>query len=141
MRALVRNPETAKLPPQAQIVPGDLTVPGSLDRCLEGVDAVFLVWTAPAAAAPAAVERIARRAPRIVFLSNLTVGDEANEREYVLTALHAHLERAGGGVGRAVDFLAAGRVRHQCARLVGAPDSLKRYRALALRGSRHLADS
>lgn len=69
VRALTRNPDTAGLPPQVEVMRGDLTVPATLDRCLDGVHAVFLVWTAPQAAVDDALELIARRARRIVFLS------------------------------------------------------------------------
>jgi uncharacterized protein YbjT (DUF2867 family) len=69
VRALTRNPDAARLPPQVDVVRGDLTVPESLDRCLEGIDAVFLVWVAPLAAAAPALERIAKYARRIVFLT------------------------------------------------------------------------
>ena len=48
---------------------GDLTVPETLDPCLEGIETVFLVWVAPSAAAPGALERIAAHARRIVFLT------------------------------------------------------------------------
>jgi uncharacterized protein YbjT (DUF2867 family) len=68
-RALVRDPDKAVLPPHVKAVRGDLTLPESLDECLHGVDAVFLVWTAPPSAVPAALERIAKQARRIVFLS------------------------------------------------------------------------
>ena len=70
VRALTRNPDAADLPPGVEVVRGDLTVPEALDGCLDGVDVVFLVWTAPADAAPAAVDRMARHARRIVFLSS-----------------------------------------------------------------------
>ena len=69
VRALVRNPDTARMPACVEMVRGDLAAPESLDACLEGVDAVFLVWTAPPATAAAAVERIAKHARRIVYLS------------------------------------------------------------------------
>jgi len=69
VRALARNPGAACFPPQVEVVPGDLTLPETLDGCLDGVDAVFLVWTAPAAAVAPALERIAKHAKRIVFLS------------------------------------------------------------------------
>jgi uncharacterized protein YbjT (DUF2867 family) len=69
VRALVRNPSAAHLPPQVEVVRGDLTLPDTLDGCLDGIDAVFLVWTAPATAVPAALDRIAKHARRIVFLS------------------------------------------------------------------------
>lgn len=58
-RAMTRNPDAAGLPPQVEVVRGDLTVPETLDPCLEDVDPVFLAWVAPPAAAPAALERIA----------------------------------------------------------------------------------
>jgi uncharacterized protein YbjT (DUF2867 family) len=48
---------------------GDLTFPDTLDECLHGIDTVFLVWTAPPAAVVPALDRIARHARRIVFLS------------------------------------------------------------------------
>jgi len=51
------------------VVRGDLTVPEMLDACLEDVETVFLVWVAPPAAAPGALERIANHARRIVFLT------------------------------------------------------------------------
>ncbi|HET9210691.1 MAG TPA: NAD(P)H-binding protein [Thermoanaerobaculia bacterium] len=69
IRAITRDPAAAGLPSGVEVVRGDLTDPASLDRCLDGVDAVFLVWTAPAAAVPAAVDRIARQARRIVLLT------------------------------------------------------------------------
>ena len=50
-------------------VQADLTIPSTLDNVLRGVDSVFLVWPAPAQAAPAAIERIARHAKRLVLLS------------------------------------------------------------------------
>jgi uncharacterized protein YbjT (DUF2867 family) len=69
VRALARNPDTARLPPQVEVVRGDLTVPETLDACLDGIDTVFLVWTAPVAAVAPALERIAKHARRIVLLS------------------------------------------------------------------------
>src|SRR5438552_13887887 len=69
VRTLTRNPQTASLPPHVEVVRGDLTRPETLDECLDGIDAVFLVWTAPRAAVTPALERIVRRAKRIVFLS------------------------------------------------------------------------
>jgi uncharacterized protein YbjT (DUF2867 family) len=69
VRALSRGVEPATTPRGIEAVRGDLTVPETLDPALNGVDAVFLVWTAPAAAVPAAMERITRHARRIVYLS------------------------------------------------------------------------
>ncbi len=70
IRALCRTPNAARLPPQVEVVGGDLTLPATLDECVDGVDSVFLVWTAPAAMVPAALERIAKHARTIVFLSS-----------------------------------------------------------------------
>ena len=69
VRALARNPDAAGLLPQVDVVRGDLTLPGTLDKCLDGIDTVFLVWVAPPAAVTPAMERIVRHARRIVFLS------------------------------------------------------------------------
>jgi uncharacterized protein YbjT (DUF2867 family) len=69
VRALVRNPDAAGLTPQVEVVRGDLTLPETLDRCLKGIDTVFLVWVAPAVTVPSTIERIAKHARRIVFLS------------------------------------------------------------------------
>jgi uncharacterized protein YbjT (DUF2867 family) len=70
VRALTRRSEAAAtLPANVDVVPGDLTVPESLDAGLRGVGAVFLVWTAPPATAPAVVDRLATSARRVVFLS------------------------------------------------------------------------
>ncbi|MEP7273599.1 MAG: NAD(P)H-binding protein [Acidobacteriota bacterium] len=69
VRALTRNPDSANLPASVETVRGDLTIPTTLDQSLEDVDAVFLIWTAPPTAVAPALERIARRVPRVVFLS------------------------------------------------------------------------
>jgi uncharacterized protein YbjT (DUF2867 family) len=70
VRVLTRRPEAVTtLPPNVDVVTGDLTAPESLDAALQGVGAVFLVWTAPPTTAPAVVERLAASAQRVVFLS------------------------------------------------------------------------
>lgn len=70
VRAMTRKPTAARLPAGVELVQGDLTSPETLEPALNGVDAVFLVWTAPPAAFPEILERIARRAKRIVYLSS-----------------------------------------------------------------------
>ncbi|MBV9496184.1 MAG: NAD(P)H-binding protein [Acidobacteria bacterium] len=67
--AISRRVDAASLPPGVRAAQADLTQPESLDGALANVDAVFLVWTAPPDAAPAAIERIARHARRLVLLS------------------------------------------------------------------------
>ena len=69
VRGLARNPDTARLPPGVDLRRADLAAPESLDSCLDGIDAVFLVWTAPITAVDAAIARIAKRAHRVVFLT------------------------------------------------------------------------
>ena len=69
VRALVRNPKDACLPPQVEVVCGDLTLPNTLDASLDGIDTVFLVWVAPLGAVAPALEQITKHARRIVFLS------------------------------------------------------------------------
>jgi uncharacterized protein YbjT (DUF2867 family) len=68
-RVMTRNPDAAGLPSGMEVVRGDLTVPETLDPSLDGIETVFLVWVAPPAAAPGALERIAAHARRIVFLT------------------------------------------------------------------------
>ncbi len=55
VRALTRRPERAMLPVAVDVVPGDFTNPASLDAAVEGVSAIFLVWTASVTAAAAAI--------------------------------------------------------------------------------------
>src|SRR5262249_44576849 len=69
VRAMTRKPDAAGLPPQIEVMRGDLTVPDTLDGCLKGIDSVFLVWTAPASAVVPGLNRIVRLARRIVLLS------------------------------------------------------------------------
>jgi len=69
VRALSRNPESAQLPSGVDVVRGDLSSPATLDRALDGIDAVFLVWIGPLAPAAAAIERLTANAARIVFLT------------------------------------------------------------------------
>src|ERR1041385_6014031 len=69
VRALARNPGAVRLPPQVEAVQGDLTLPETLDGPLSGVDRVFLVWAAPPTTVGPVLERIAKHARRIVFVS------------------------------------------------------------------------
>lgn len=70
VRAMSRNPQSAGLPSDVNVVGGDLTAPETLDAALPGIDAVLLVWMAGLAPAAAAVERIARHVGRIVFVTS-----------------------------------------------------------------------
>jgi uncharacterized protein YbjT (DUF2867 family) len=111
IRAVSRNPQSAGLPPQVDVMGGDLTMPPTLDNCLEGVDAVFLVWTAPPATVSQVIERIAKHARRIVFLSSpyqtahpLFQASQPN----LLSKLHAEIERLIRASGLSWTFLRPG---------------------------------
>jgi len=111
VRALARNPQAADLPPHVDVVQGDLTLPETLDECLDGIDAAFLVWTAPPAAVVPVLERIVRHAPRIVFLSSpyktahpFFQGGQPNP----VAALHAEIERLIETTGRQWTFVRPG---------------------------------
>jgi uncharacterized protein YbjT (DUF2867 family) len=69
VRALTRSPESARLPQVVEVFRGDLTDPATLVQPLKDVDAVFLVWTAPATAAESALKEITGAVPRVVYLS------------------------------------------------------------------------
>ena len=69
IRAMTRNPEAAGLPPQVEVWHGDLTLPDTLEPCLQGIDTMFLLWVAAPGAIAQALERIVKRVRRIVFLS------------------------------------------------------------------------
>jgi uncharacterized protein YbjT (DUF2867 family) len=74
VRALTRSPAGAALPTDAEVVSGDFAEPASLDAALQGTGAVFLIWTAAIATAPAVIGRLARHSGteprRVVFLSS-----------------------------------------------------------------------
>ncbi|HEY3874107.1 MAG TPA: NAD(P)H-binding protein, partial [Candidatus Kapabacteria bacterium] len=69
IRAMVRDPETAGFPSTVEVLYGDLTLPETLEEALNGIERIFLVWTAPPAAASQALQRITRHARHIVYLS------------------------------------------------------------------------
>src|SRR5829696_2033003 len=101
VRALTRHSEAAAtLPATVDVVPGDLTVPESLDAALHGVGAVFLVWTAPPATAPAVVERLATYARRVVFLSSPhQTPHPLFQQPNPMTEFHAEIERLIAAAG------------------------------------------
>ena len=94
IRALTRNPESADLPREVEVVRGDLAAADTLDAALTGVDAVFLVWLAPLAAAPGAVERIAAHTERLVLLTSPhNVPHPFFQQPNAMRSVHAGLER------------------------------------------------
>jgi uncharacterized protein YbjT (DUF2867 family) len=101
VRALARRPEAAAtLPASVDVVTGDLTAPSSLDAALRGVAAVFLVWTAPPATAPAVIERLATHARRVVFLSSPhQTPHPFFQQPNPMAVLHADIERLIAAAG------------------------------------------
>jgi uncharacterized protein YbjT (DUF2867 family) len=91
--ALTRDPASANLPDGVDIRRGDLTIPQTLDACLDGVDVVFLVWTADSRAVSRAIEQIARYARQIVFLSSPhQTPHPLFQQPNPLAAMHAEIE-------------------------------------------------
>jgi uncharacterized protein YbjT (DUF2867 family) len=110
VRALTRQPGQAALPAGVEVVAGDFTVPESLDPALDGVTAVFLVWPATVAAAPAVVARLAAAAPRrIVYLSApIWTPHPFFQQPNPMRALHAEIERLLAATGLDVAVLRPG---------------------------------
>ena len=101
LRALTRNPGSARVPRDVEVVQGDLADPDTLDPCLEGVDAVFLVWLAPLAAAAPALARIASHTERIVLLSSPHQIDHPFfQQPNALRLVHAGVDRLVADSGR-----------------------------------------
>ena len=93
VRALSRDPLKAALPDDVDVVQGDLTAPATLDRALDGVEAIFLVWVAPLAPAAAAIARIAPGVKRLVLLSSPIRTDHPFfQQPNVLRQVHAGVD-------------------------------------------------
>jgi len=109
VRALARNPDSANLPSQVEIVRGDLTIPATLDPSLDDVDTLFLVWQAPATAVAPALARITKRVERVVFLSapHRTPHPFFQQANPVAT-MHAEIERLIEAAGLQWTFLRPG---------------------------------
>ena len=97
VRALVRNPDSVGLPGRVEVMRGDLSVPNTLDSCLYGVEAVFLVWPGlPIDFASAVLDAVRKHARRIVYLSSLSVRDDLQQQADPMTTFHAAIERLIG---------------------------------------------
>jgi uncharacterized protein YbjT (DUF2867 family) len=109
VRALTRNPNSAGLPSGVDVVRADLSVPNTLDACLDGVEAIFLVWPFfTAEAAPAVLKVITKHAGRIVYLSSAGVRDDVEPQANPISQFHADLEHAIERSGLEWTFLRAG---------------------------------
>jgi uncharacterized protein YbjT (DUF2867 family) len=109
VRALTRRPTAAGLPAAVEVVSGDLAVPESLDAGLQGITAVFLVWTVPPTTAPAVVERLATHARRVVFLSSpYQTPHPFFQQPNPMAILHADIERLIEAAGLASTIIRPG---------------------------------
>jgi uncharacterized protein YbjT (DUF2867 family) len=100
VRALTRRPSAAELPAAADVFAGDLGAPESLDAALQGVGAVFLLWTANPATVGAVVERLAAHTRRVVFLSSPhQTPHPFFQQPNPMAALHAGIERSIAAAG------------------------------------------
>jgi uncharacterized protein YbjT (DUF2867 family) len=129
-RVMIRNPDSLRLPREVDVVRGDLTVPETLDRCLQDIDTVFLVWVAPPAAVPDALERIARHARRIVFLTApLKTPHPFFQQPNPSRDMAGHIERLIETSGLEWTFLRAGmfagNARHFWGRQIRAGDVVR----------------
>ncbi|WP_106396641.1 NmrA family NAD(P)-binding protein [Actinocorallia populi] len=87
-------------------VAGELTDLALMEKALDGVDRVFLLWPlAPPSLAEPLVELLSRRVRRVVFLSTLTVGLGLDDD---ITRTHAELERMIDASGLERTFIRAG---------------------------------
>ena len=94
IRAMTRDPRSARLPKEVEVVRGDFSAPDALDVCLNGIDSVFLVWMAPLAAAAPALERIAAHARQIVLLTSPhRTPHPFFQQPNALRAIHAGVEQ------------------------------------------------
>ncbi|MEV4108290.1 NAD(P)H-binding protein [Nonomuraea sp. NPDC049695] len=90
VRALVRDPERARLPGRVEVVRGDLTEPATLEPALKDVESVFLLWPAFTADHVAeVVTAVAEHARRVVYLS-ANVPDEPPAHYHEIERLIRH---------------------------------------------------
>ncbi|SFA93780.1 Uncharacterized conserved protein YbjT, contains NAD(P)-binding and DUF2867 domains [Amycolatopsis marina] len=78
VRAMARNPNTAALPGDAEVVAGDLTDPATVAAAAKGTRAAFLAWPFfTGEAAPAVLEALRPDVRHVVYLSSAGA-DEAD---------------------------------------------------------------
>ena len=93
VRAFVREARTCRFPEHVEVAEGDLSVPGTLEGALTGIEAVFLIWPfLTSDGAPAILAKIARTARRLVYLSSSGVNEGAERQTDPINQLHADME-------------------------------------------------
>ncbi len=87
LHGFARNPHSAGLPGNVDVMRDDLSVSDMLGVCLDGVEAEFLVWPFfTAEAAPAFLDTFTQHARRTVYLSSEGVDDDLESQTDVITA-------------------------------------------------------
>jgi len=95
VRALSRNPETAKLPSETEVVQGDLSAAAALEPSLGNIEKVFLLCRGYSLAEiPALVEMLARHVREIVFLSSSAIQDDLPVQTNPIGRIHLEVEQA-----------------------------------------------
>ena len=87
VRGVARNLHSASLPGDIDVVHEDLSIPDTLDACLDRVEPVFLVWPVFAAeGVPAFMDAVAKHVRRLVYLSSERAGDNLEQQTDTSTA-------------------------------------------------------
>jgi uncharacterized protein YbjT (DUF2867 family) len=106
VRAVTRDPASARLPAAAEVIQADLSDPGSIRPHLPGVSSVFLLWPFLSAdAAPPLLNVLAGRVNRMVYLSASAVHDDGDPAQ---NGVWGQVEQAIGKAGLDATFLRAG---------------------------------
>jgi uncharacterized protein YbjT (DUF2867 family) len=93
VRVFVRDARMLRFTEGPEVAEGDLSAPGTLQRALTGIDAVFLIWPfLSCEGAPAVLAEIARTARRLVYLSSSGVNEDAGRQTDPINQLHADIE-------------------------------------------------
>ncbi|MYT32742.1 NAD(P)H-binding protein [Streptomyces sp. MspMP-M5] len=110
VRALTRDPASAGLPAQAEVVRADLTEDSDLAPLLAGADALFLNLAAGGGESAQRLIDAAVKAdvPRIVLNSSLGVTDTPADETNFISRMHAAVERAVRASGVEWTFLRGG---------------------------------
>lgn len=96
VRALTRRPQSAGLPAEIEVAPGDLADLPGLRTALDGIDAVFLMWPfQDATLAPEIIDAIAAQANHCVLLSSGAAQDELPPEQHpsAIGRWHAAVEQ------------------------------------------------
>ncbi|MDI3387588.1 NAD(P)H-binding protein [Streptomyces sp. B-S-A8] len=108
LRALVRDPGTARLPDGVAVATGDLSAPGGLEDAVKGCGTVFLIWPfLTTEYAPAVLDVLTRHVRRVVYVSSSGVAEHTRRQSDPINQLHADMEQLIASSGLEWTFLRA----------------------------------